>query len=457
MLNKKDHIFFCGIGGIGMSGLAKILLENGHQVSGSDLTKPNIVDSLISLGATFYLGQKESNLVEADVFVYSAAIPKDNPEFQGAKKRNLKMISRSELLGDLMKSKKGIAIAGTHGKTTTSTMLSMVLEEAGLDPTIVVGGEVGNIGGNAKTGEGEYFVAEACEYEKSFLDIHPFGAIITNIEADHLDTYKDLDDIIETFKKFATQIDKEGVLVVCGDDKNMMHLNGSFDGHLITYGLKDADFIAEDIKVSGRKTIFSVKNKDRLLGQFELIIPGTHNVLDALSVIAICDYLEVDMESVRHSISKFINAKRRYEIKGEKNGILVIDDYAHHPTEIRATLKGIADFYPDKKIWAVFQPHQYSRTRLLFDDFSESFRGIHKVIIPDIYEARDTEDDKKAVTAEKLAKAINSFSKNGTYIGDFKDVTDYLSKNVESGDLIITIGAGPVYRVAENFLNLHKK
>lgn len=457
MLNKKDHIFFCGIGGIGMSGLAKILIENGYKVSGSDVTKPSIVDSLINLGATFYLDQKESNLAAADVFVYSAAIPKDNPEFLEAKNRNLKMISRSELLGDLMKSKKGIAVAGTHGKTTTSTMLSMVLEEAGLDPTIVVGGEVGNIGGNAKTGEGEYFVAEACEYEKSFLDIHPFGAIITNIEADHLDTYKDLDDIIETFKKFATQIDKDGVLVVCGDDKNMMHLNGSFDGHLITYGLKDADFTAEDIKVSVRKTIFSVKNKDRPLGQFGLIIPGTHNVLNALSVIAICDYLGVDLESVRNSISKFINAKRRYEIKGEKNGVLVIDDYAHHPTEIRATLKGIADFYPDKKIWAVFQPHQYSRTRLLFDDFSESFRGIHKVIIPDIYEARDTEDDKQAVTAEKLAEAINNFSRNGIYIGDFEKVTDYLSKNVESGDLIITIGAGPVYRIAEDFLNLHKK
>ncbi|MBW6432098.1 UDP-N-acetylmuramate--L-alanine ligase, partial [Patescibacteria group bacterium] len=319
MLNKKDHIFFCGIGGIGMSGLAKILLENGYQVSGSDLTKPSMVDSLISLGATFYLGQKESNLAEADVFVYSAAIPKDNSEFQEAKKKNLKIISRSELLGDLMKIKKGIAIAGTHGKTTTSTMLSMVLEEAGLDPTIVVGGEVGNIGGNAKTGKGDYFVAEACEYEKSFLDIHPYGAIITNIEADHLDTYKDLDDIIETFKKFATQIDKDGVLVVCGDDKNMMHLNGSFDGHLITYGLKDADFTAENIKVSGRKTIFSAKNKDRNLGQFELIIPGNHNVLNALSVIAICDYLGVDLGSVRNSISKFINAKRRYEIKGEKN------------------------------------------------------------------------------------------------------------------------------------------
>ena len=452
MLNKKDHIYFCGIGGIGMSGLAKILLENGYQVSGSDLTKPNIVDSLINLGASFYLGQKKENIVGADVFVYSAAIPKGNPEFLEAKRRNLKMISRSELLGDLMKTKKGIAIAGTHGKTTTSSMLSIVLEEAGLDPTIVVGGEVGNIGGNAKTGKGEYFVAEACEYEKSFLDIYPYGAIITNIEADHLDTYSDLDDIIKTFKKFATQIDKDGVLVICGDDKNMMHLNGSFGGHLITYGLKDADYTADDIKVGGRKTFFSVKNKDRTLGQFELIIPGNHNVLNALSVIAICDYFGINLESVRYSISKFINAKRRYEIKGEKNGVLVIDDYAHHPTEIRATLKGIADFYPDKKIWAVFQPHQYSRTRLLFDDFSESFKDIHKVIIPDIYEARDTEDDKRAVTAEKLAGAINNFSHNGIYIGDFEVVTEYLLENVNSGDLIVTIGAGPVYRVAEAFL-----
>lgn len=452
-MDKNNQYFFCGIGGIGMSGLAKIMLESGFRVSGSDTSRSKITNSLEVLGADIKFGHNASNIDKANILIYSAAIPKDNPELVEAKNRGLTVLSRSQFLGKLMNNKKGIAVAGTHGKTTTSTMLSIVLEEAGLDPTIVVGGEVGNIGGNAKTGKGDLFVAEACEYERAFLDLYPFGAIITNIEADHLDTYKDLDDIIESFKKFTTQIDEDGFLVVCSDDKNMMHLNGFFKGNLITYGLSKADFTAEKIQVKGRKTVFTVKKNGNHLGQFELIIPGNHNILNALSVIAVADFLEVDMVEVKKSLTKFTNAKRRYEIKGEKDGVLVIDDYAHHPTEIRATLAGIIDFYPKKRIWVVFQPHQYSRTKLLFNDFSESFKDIHRVIIPDIFEARDSDEDKATVTPQKLVEAICEHSKNAEYIGEFTDVVKYLQENVKSGDLVLTLGAGPVYIIGDLFLS----
>lgn len=451
-MDKNKNYFFCGIGGIGMSGLAKIMAETGFSVFGSDMNESPIIESLRKIGVKVYIGHKAENLKGSDVFVYSAAIPKSNPEFIEAKEKGLEILSRSKFLGLLMKEKRGIAVSGTHGKTTTSTMLSVVLEESGFDPTIVVGGEVGNIGGNAKTGQGEYFVAEACEYERAFLDLYPYGAIITNIEADHLDTYKDLDDIKEAFQKFVTQVNKGGFLVVCSEDKNTLNLKNFYKGKTVTYGFSEADFVAEEIRVEGHKTFFEVKKNKNYYDSFELIIPGSHNILNALSVIATADYLGVDASAVKKSLARFTNAKRRYEIKGKKDGVLVIDDYAHHPTEIRATLAGIIDFYPEKKIWAVFQPHQYSRTRLLFEDFSESFKGIHKVIIPDIYEARDTEDDKKAVTSKMLAEAINNKSNNAEYIGKFSDVVQYLKENVRSGDLVLTVGAGPVYKIADKFL-----
>lgn len=435
-----------------MSGLARILAESGFKVSGSDAVDSKIVEDLRGLGIKVFVPQKAENVKEVDVFVYTSAIPTDNPEYKEAKRQKITMISRSELLGELMSERKGIAVAGTHGKTTTSTMLSLVFEEAGLNPTIVIGGEVKNIGGNAKKGTGEYFIAEACEYKKAFLDLRPFGAIITNIEADHLDFYKDLNDIIETFKKFTAQIDKEGFLVVCSDNKNMMHLNGSFDAHLITYGLKNADYVAKNIEVKGLSTLFEVFKEGKSLGQFKLSVPGSHNVLNALSVIATANYLGLDLSKVRDSLAKFVNAKRRYELKGERDGILVIDDYAHHPTEIQATLKGIKEFYPKEKIWVVFQPHQYSRTRLLFDDFAKSFTAVDQVITPEIYEVRDTEDDKKAISAQKLAKAIDEISHNAKYIGKFEDIVTYLKENVKKGDLVITLGAGPVYKVGEMFL-----
>jgi len=449
---ENSHIFFCGIGGIGMSGLAKVLALSGYRVSGSDLSKSNITRKLERLGIKIYSPQKKDNLNGVDVFVYSAAIPCNNPEFIEAKRKGIKLLSRSELLGCLMNEKKGIAVAGTHGKTTTSTMLSLVLEESGLDPTIVIGGEVKNIGGNAKKGNGPYFVAEACEYERSFLDLKPFGAIITNIEADHLDTYDSLADILESFKKFTSKIDEKGFLTICSEDKNLMSLNGSYQGTVLTYGFSKAKYIAGGIKVMGHKTVFDVYKEDQKIGKFKLIIPGRHNILNALSVIATCDYLGIDIHSIKKTLALFTGAKRRFEIKGKKNGVLVIDDYAHHPTEIQATLSGIAEYYPQKRIWAVFQPHQYSRTKFLFLEFANSFTKAYKVIVPDIYAARDTEEDKKSISSKMLADKIQKISSNGIYVGDFEGVAKYLKQNTAPGDLIVTLGAGPVFSVGEIYL-----
>lgn len=454
MLDKKMTYHFIGIGGIGMSGLARIMLARGYSVSGSDSVPSKITGDLKDLGAKIYIGHAAQNVKSADVVIYSAAISDTNPEIKEAKKKKLTLLRRSELLGKLMLEKKGIAVAGTHGKTTTSTMLGIVLSDAGLDPAMAIGGEVKNIGGNAKDGNGEYFVAEACEYDRSFLDLHPFAAIITNIEEDHLDCYKDLSDIAGIFKKFIGQIDKKGFLVISGDDEETVKAAQNYKGEVITYGIngKTTEYAARDIRVKDKKTVFSVLERGKSLGKFKLIVPGKHNVANALSVIAVARKIGIDKRKIKKSIAKFSGARRRFEIKGQKKGITVIDDYAHHPTEIQATLSGLSEYYPNCRIFCVFQPHQYSRTKFLFSDFAKSFSGVHKVIIPDIYEARDTARDKKAVSSEKLVHEVNKISHNAEYIGEFDPAAEYLKKNVKKGDVIITVGAGPVYKVGEEFL-----
>jgi UDP-N-acetylmuramate--alanine ligase len=454
-LSKDQKIHFVGIGGIGMSGLAHILLSRGFRVSGSDAQENEITAKLATEGAEIHIGHAAENVTGADIVVVTAAVKGKNPELAEAKKKKIKVLRRSQLLGALMAEKKGIAVAGTHGKTTTSTMLSLVFEDAGLEPTMIIGGEVKNIGGNAKDGAGEYVVAEACEYERSFLDLHPFGAIITNIEEDHLDCYDGLKDIMATFEKFITQIDKKGFLAISADDANNLKVSKKYQGKIITYtinGVK-ADFTAKNIHVEDGVTYFEVWQGAESLGNFSLRVPGAHNVANALAVIAVANEAGVYPDQIKYTLSEFTGTKRRFEIKGEKDGVLVIDDYAHHPTEIQATLAGLANFYPDRKSWVVFQAHQYSRTYHLLSDFAKSFHQASHVIIPEIYEARDTEADKKSVNCQVLADAINRVSKNATCIPEFPQVVEYLKKNAKKGDIIITIGAGPVYQVGEEFLN----
>lgn len=460
ILDKYNSYFFVGIGGIGMSGLAKILLKEGKQVSGSDIIQNNITRDLEKLGAKVYLGHDAKNIEDSEAVIISAAI-KDNPEIGETKKKKLPIYRRSELLGALMASKKGIAISGTHGKTTTSTMISMILEKAGFDPTIVVGGEVKNIGVNAKHGKGEYFVAEACEYERSLLDIHPYISIITNIEADHLDTYKDLDDIIETFKKFVSQTDEKGFLVVSADDFNISKVTENYEGEVITFGISDESAIwkARNIAIKEGITFFSVYKREQRIGDFSLKIPGAHNILNALAAIALASKLEIKLGITKEVLSEFEGVNRRFQIKGVENNITVIDDYGHHPTEVKATLEGLRSIYPDRsrKVWCVFQPHQYSRTKFLLNDFARSFTETDTVIIPDIYAVRDTEEDIKSVNSEVLVDEINKLQKKAIYLKTFEEIVDFLSNNVKSDDIIITIGAGPVYKVGEMFLEKIKQ
>jgi UDP-N-acetylmuramate--alanine ligase len=450
MMTEKSY-YFIGIGGIGMSGLAKILIERGFKVSGSDLVTNKQTDKLVSQGATINIGQNTANISsDIDIVVVTSAIKDDNPELIEAKRHGLNIISRSKLLNEIITEHKAIAVTGTHGKTTTSSMLALALDEAGLDPTAVIGAEVHNINGNAKLGKGEYSVAEVCEYERAFLDVYPFGAIITNIEADHLDCYKDLDDIVDAFMEFVTHIPKDGFLLYQGEDSNCQKVSDSFVGRKFSYGFDETnDYSARDVNVPDHFTTFTVYKNDKLITECSLNIPGRHNILNALAVIATADIIGADLDAVVLALSKFTGADRRFQVKAKINDITIIDDYAHHPTEIAATLRGARQFFPKNRIIAVFQPHQYSRTRLLLNEFSQSFTDADLVFVPEIFAVRDTAADIVSVSSRDLVQLIMKGGQKAEYFTDFDSCLSELIKTVKPGDVVITIGAGPVYKVGE--------
>jgi len=457
MTENKSKYHFIGIGGIGMSALAQILVSRGNKVSGSDLAENSFTKNLQSLGATIYLGHKKEHLSkDTQVVVMSAAISDKNPEYKEALRLGIPTISRGELLGQLMDEKTGIAVTGTHGKTTTSSLISHIFEDAKLDPTIVVGGEVRNIGGNAKDGQGKYFIAETCEYKRFFKDIHPDIAVITNIEEDHLDYYKDLEDIISAFSDFTGNIKEGGMLVACFDDENTRELAESYDGNVVSYGISSAElnYRADNLRLEENVQKFRVYKNGSDLGDFELKVPGIHSILNALASIAVALECGIKLGIIKESISEFMGAVRRMETKGEKEGVLVIDDYAHHPTEIQATLQAIKSFYPKRKVWCVFQPHQHSRTRILLNNFVSALLEADEVIVPKIYPVRDTAEDIASVSGEDLVNILKSKGKASEYIPDFKDVVSYLKKNVSKNDIIITMGAGPVNQIGEMYLEI---
>ena len=453
--NKPLHIHFIGIGGISMSGLAEILLKEDFKISGSDAKPSDLVTHLESLGAKVYIGQRASNITDdIELVIYTAAIHPDNPEFACAKEKQIPMLTRAELLGQIMRNyETPIAVSGTHGKTTTTSMISHILLEADADPTISVGGILPAIHGNIRVGESETFVTEACEYTNSFLSFFPKISIILNIDADHLDFFKDIDDIRHSFRLFAERLPKDGTLIINQDIPNVAEITKDLPCEIISYALeRDADYTAANIEFDGTAhASFDCMEKGTLLGHFSLSVPGIHNVSNALSAIALGRKLGLSLESIQKGLLHFGGTDRRFQYKGKVGDVTVIDDYAHHPTEIAATLR-TAKNYPHKTIWCVFQPHTYTRTKALMDEFAQALSLADKVVLADIYAARET--DTLGISSKDLQEKISLLGTDAHYFSTFDEIEDFLLENCVPQDLLITMGAGDVYKIGEHLLGM---
>ena len=441
----SEWIHFIGIGGTGMSGIAKVLLELGYKVSGSDLNNSEITKRLEHNGALVFQGHREENINEnIDLVVISSAIPDDNPEIIKAKALNIPIIQRAEMLARLMKNQKAICVAGAHGKTTTTSMISLVLEKNNFDPTVVVGGELNDFGGNAKLGRGEYLVAEADESDGSFLKLLPWSTVITNIENDHLDHYGSLENIISSFQEFVALGSKDGYSILCIDDPKIKKLVDRVPGKLITYGLdNEAEYRADNLKFTGNKTSADIYHEQDFLGTLNLNVPGRHNVVNALAAIAMGIELGLTFDEVNNALGAFNGVQRRFQLLGKVNGIDVVDDYAHHPTEIKATLNAAQKGYQGRVI-AVFQPHRFTRTYYLAEEFAQSFNDADKVVLAEIYSAgeKPIEGVSSQLILDSMPKGIDV-----RYIKDREDIINYLEKTVEPGDIVLTLGAGNVWSI----------
>jgi UDP-N-acetylmuramate--alanine ligase len=451
-------IHFIGIGGIGMSALAGISVKRGHDVSGSDKEKTKITEELEKLGAKInYVHKKENINSNIDLVVRTSAVDDKNPEIAEARRKKIKIKDRSDFLAELMANKKAIAVSGTHGKTTISAMISAILLKAKKDPTIAIGGLLPEINHkNWRNGKGEFMVVEACEYKSSFLKLKPYITVISNIEAEHLDYFKNLNHIKKDFEAFLRLTSDKGFAVINIDNVNTQELvEKEYNFKIFTYGASEgtAEWQIRNIQELDKETIFDVYKNEQKIDTFTLKIPGEHSVLNALSAIITTAEIGINIGAIKSALEDFRGASRRMEVLGEKNGVLVIDDYGHHPTEIKTTLKALKSFYSSRgKMWCVFQPHQYSRTKLLFNDFIKSLDIPDTVIIPEIYKVRDSEEDIKSVNADKLVVALKKNRINAIYIPEFKEIAKYLKENTKSGDFVVTMGAGPVNKVGDMFL-----
>lgn len=449
-LGENALIHFVGIGGISMSGLAQIVLNNGYRVTGSDWNRSPITEKLEQMGADIVYGHgavNENGIKNASLVVHTAAAKADNPEIIAAKEQGVRIIDRAEFLGAIMKDyKHAVGVSGTHGKTTTTSMLAHAMIYADADPTISIGGELDLIGGNIRTGASDYFVTEACEYTNSFLKFYPTIALITNIEEDHLDFFSGIDEIIESFRKFAYLTKDIGYVVAMGGDKNIQKaLDGADDLSIITYGPdKEFDYYPENLVYHAGFPSFDVMKNGKNICHIKLNVPGEHNILNSLAAIVVCGLLGIDSETAAKGIETFKGTHRRFEKKGFLNGAVVIDDYAHHPTEIKATLSAAKKF-PHNKIWCVFQPHTYSRTRTLWKEFVEAFDDADELILTHIYAAREKFDG--VTRPENLAAEIEERGKSVRYIDDFSDIAYFLKKSVKEGDIVFTMGAGDVVNI----------
>ncbi|HKI78528.1 MAG TPA: UDP-N-acetylmuramate--L-alanine ligase [Ignavibacteriaceae bacterium] len=448
---KKVH--FVGIGGIGMSGIAEILLNQGFEISGSDRYLSDITKRLSGLGIKVYEGHSPANLKDADVLVYSSAVTIDNPEVKAAAERKIPIIKRSEMLAECMRMKYGIGIAGTHGKTTTTSMVGLTLTEGEIDPTIIVGGKLSGLGGtNARLGNGEFIIVEADEFDRTFLKLTPTIAALTTLETEHLDTYKDLNDIKSAFIEFANKVPFYGFVVLCMDEPALQDIIPQINKKIITYGLTtQADIRAVDIAHNEFESKFTVKYFNKALGEIKLKIPGLHNVKNSLVAVTIAKELGIEFSVIKKALESFSGVYRRFEVKYNKE-LLVIDDYAHHPTETTAVLAGIRAGW-DRRLVAVFQPHLYSRTRDFYQEFGRSFLNSDVFICTDVYPAR--EEAIEGISGKLIADTAKKFGhKNVHYIEDKNDVPGYLNNIKKDQDIIITMGAGDIWKMGEKFVGL---
>ncbi|MEY9091492.1 UDP-N-acetylmuramate--L-alanine ligase [Paenibacillus sp. RC84] len=448
-MNTPEHVHFIGIGGYGMSAIAKVMLEMGYQVSGSDLAQQELTEKLRAKGARVYIGHEAQNVNGADLVVYSTALSKDNVEMVAAGEQNIPVIHRSQMLARLMNERKGIAVAGAHGKTTTSSMIALVMERCGTDPTYIIGGEIMNIGSNAKAGKGDYVVAEADESDGTFLQYHPTLALVNNIEADHLENYDgDFENLKKAYAQFLSQVREDGKAIICLDDEYLRGMLPQIKSETLTYAIdRDADYVATDIELGDRKVSFSVRRGSETLGKVRLSVPGRHNVYNAMATLITCLEAGLTFDQIAEAIEEFRGAKRRFQVLGEVNDILVIDDYAHHPTEIEATIS--AAKATGKHLIAVFQPQRYTRTFYLFEQFSHAFKEADEVLITDIYSPAG-EKQIEGISSEKLVELIRKNSNpNVTYIPTRGEAEVYLTDRVKPGDLVITMGAGDIWKTAD--------
>ncbi len=451
--DKPVHVYFIGIGGISMSGLAEILLSRKFPVSGSDSHESALTDQLAAQGAMVHYPQMAENITDdIDVVVYTAAIHPDNPEFRAAQEKNLPMLTRAQLLGEIMRNyKEAINVSGTHGKTTTTSMITEILLEAHKDPTVSVGGMLKDIGGNIRVGGQETFVVEACEYTNSFLSFFPTIEVILNVEADHLDFFKDIDDIRHSFKLFAEKLPEDGLLVINKDIKHSEYFTQALKCRVVTFGHeKDADYTANFISYDKfAHPSYTLFYKGEELAQVELGVTGEHNIYNSLAAVAVARSLDIPMETILRGLKRFTGTDRRFQKKGSVNGFTIIDDYAHHPQEIAATIEA-AKKYPHRKLWIVFQPHTYSRTAALLDDFAGALSQADEIVLADIYAAR--EKNTIGISSDDLRKHMLEQNTNVYYIPKFEDIEDFLLQHVEEGDVLITMGAGDIYKVGDDLL-----
>jgi len=450
---NPEHVHFIGIGGISMSGLAEVLLNEGFTISGSDFKESPLTRHLAEKGAAVFYGQKASNIIDGiDVVVYTAAIHKDNEELIAAQNQNLPLLTRAELLGQLMTNYEiPIAVAGTHGKTTTTSMLSHALLEGELDPTVSVGGILKKIGGNIRVGNSEIFLTEACEYTNSFLSFLPKIGIILNVEEDHLDFFSDLNHILDSFHRFAKLLPNDGSLIINGDIKGLETITADLSCQIITYGLDPSmDYSAANIAYDEKgNASYDLLKKGIFVRRIELAVNGEHNVLNSLAAVITGELVGLSLDTIQAGLLSFEGTGRRFEHKGDKNGFTIIDDYAHHPTEIRATLEA-AKHYPHEQLWCIFQPHTYTRTKALFHEFVDALTLADHVIMADIYAARET--DTLGVSSKQLATALKEKGYDAYYLNSFEKIEQFALENCKKGDVLITMGAGDVVNIGDSIL-----